>query len=265
MLFSHCICVFKILYSFSVLLVYFSESINKLASTNWKIFSRQQYFDSNGLFISVVFSIPILFNCMLMVVSNNLLIFTTKKDFLFLNFFPFTLRFNLWTINYVRKQAFSLFKISNKLLWSDAENGREDFCHFWLLLDTYWTPVTMLFTCCLFTTFNTNSAAIKFHSTALVTWDNYKFIKLILDVNGCGAQILIQWFFHCNLFIFQGSWLYQSTQLMRNLKMAQLKEQMKKDKENRQRLKSKDEWLSENCIDPTSIILLNFFTYHFNF
>nr|CAH7747018.1 unnamed protein product [Callosobruchus chinensis] len=52
-----------------LLLVYFSESINELASTNWKIFSRQQYFDSNGLFISVVFSIPILLNCILMVGS----------------------------------------------------------------------------------------------------------------------------------------------------------------------------------------------------
>ncbi|CAH1117989.1 unnamed protein product [Phaedon cochleariae] len=52
-----------------LLLVYFSESINKLASTNWKIFSRQQYFDSNGLFISVVFSMPILLNCILMVGS----------------------------------------------------------------------------------------------------------------------------------------------------------------------------------------------------
>ncbi|XP_072383649.1 transmembrane protein 18 [Diabrotica undecimpunctata] len=52
-----------------LLLVYFSESINKMASTNWKIFSRQQYFDSNGLFISVVFSIPILLNCILMVGS----------------------------------------------------------------------------------------------------------------------------------------------------------------------------------------------------
>ncbi|CAH1105858.1 unnamed protein product [Psylliodes chrysocephalus] len=52
-----------------LLLVYFSEKINKLASTNWKIFSRQQYFDSNGLFISVVFSVPILINCILMVGS----------------------------------------------------------------------------------------------------------------------------------------------------------------------------------------------------
>lgn len=52
-----------------VLLVYFSESINEIASSNWHVFSRQQYFDSKGLFISVVFSMPILLNCMLMVVG----------------------------------------------------------------------------------------------------------------------------------------------------------------------------------------------------
>lgn len=59
---------FQALLFFALLLmVYFSEYINEVASSNWKIFSRQQYFDSNGLFISVVFSIPILMNCMLMV------------------------------------------------------------------------------------------------------------------------------------------------------------------------------------------------------
>lgn len=58
-----------ILFFCLILLVYFSESINKLASTNWKIFSRQQYFDSRGLFISVVFSVPILLNCMIMMGS----------------------------------------------------------------------------------------------------------------------------------------------------------------------------------------------------
>ncbi|KAJ8968804.1 hypothetical protein NQ317_009566 [Molorchus minor] len=65
-----CLCSYKIWdpnYHLSMLLVYFSESINKMASTNWKIFSRQQYFDKNGLFISVVFSMPILMNCILMV------------------------------------------------------------------------------------------------------------------------------------------------------------------------------------------------------
>lgn len=56
-----------VLFFFLLILVYFSESINEIAANNWNIFSRQQYFDSNGLFISIVFSIPILLNCMLMV------------------------------------------------------------------------------------------------------------------------------------------------------------------------------------------------------
>ncbi|TMW45162.1 hypothetical protein DOY81_009764 [Sarcophaga bullata] len=51
----------------SVSAVYFSESINEYAALNWRSFSKQQYFDSNGLFISTVFSIPILLNCMLLI------------------------------------------------------------------------------------------------------------------------------------------------------------------------------------------------------
>ncbi|GAB1868827.1 Transmembrane protein 18 [Camponotus japonicus] len=58
-----------ILFLVLLLLVYFSESINEIAATNWMVFSRQQYFDSKGLFISVVFSVPILINCMIMVAS----------------------------------------------------------------------------------------------------------------------------------------------------------------------------------------------------
>ena len=33
-------------------------------------FTRQQYFDSSGLFISIVFSVPILINCLVIVVSE---------------------------------------------------------------------------------------------------------------------------------------------------------------------------------------------------
>ncbi|KAH8291093.1 hypothetical protein KR054_008475 [Drosophila jambulina] len=50
-----------------LLAVYFTESINEYAAKNWSSFSKQQYFDSNGLFISTVFSIPILLNCMLLI------------------------------------------------------------------------------------------------------------------------------------------------------------------------------------------------------
>lgn len=45
-------------------MVYFSEFLNEVAARNWHKFSKQQYFDSNGLFISVIFSCPILLNCM---------------------------------------------------------------------------------------------------------------------------------------------------------------------------------------------------------
>lgn len=54
-------------YLLLVTMAYFSEPINEYASLNWKTFSKQQYFDSNGLFISTVFSIPILLNCMLLI------------------------------------------------------------------------------------------------------------------------------------------------------------------------------------------------------
>jgi len=37
----------------------------------YSFFSRQQYFDNQGMFISLVFSVPILLNCMIMVVSVN--------------------------------------------------------------------------------------------------------------------------------------------------------------------------------------------------
>ncbi|XP_044742395.1 transmembrane protein 18 [Chrysoperla carnea] len=56
-----------VLFLVLLVMVYFSENINEIASLNWKKFSRQQYFDSKGLFISIVFSVPILLNCMLMV------------------------------------------------------------------------------------------------------------------------------------------------------------------------------------------------------
>ncbi|XP_043197196.1 transmembrane protein 18-like [Amphibalanus amphitrite] len=48
-------------------LVYFSEDINTLAATHWRAFSKQQYFDSEGMFISIMFSMPILLNCLLIV------------------------------------------------------------------------------------------------------------------------------------------------------------------------------------------------------
>ncbi|KAE8744927.1 hypothetical protein FOCC_FOCC008427 [Frankliniella occidentalis] len=58
-----------ILFFILLFLVYFSENINQLASNNWRLMATHQYFDSKGMFISLVFSIPILLNCMGMVAS----------------------------------------------------------------------------------------------------------------------------------------------------------------------------------------------------
>jgi transmembrane protein 18 len=46
-----------------VLLVFFSEYLNEFAAQNAHKFSHQQYFDSNGIFISIIFCSPILINC----------------------------------------------------------------------------------------------------------------------------------------------------------------------------------------------------------
>ncbi|KAK8376089.1 hypothetical protein O3P69_008663 [Scylla paramamosain] len=58
-----------VLFFLLLLTVRSSETINQYAAKNWQSFSRQQYFDSQGLFISVVFSMPVLFNCMMMVMN----------------------------------------------------------------------------------------------------------------------------------------------------------------------------------------------------
>jgi len=56
-----------VLFFLLLVVVYFSENINEIAAANWQKFSKQQYFDVNGLFISTFFSIPVLLICMLMI------------------------------------------------------------------------------------------------------------------------------------------------------------------------------------------------------
>ncbi|XP_075872944.1 transmembrane protein 18 [Nelusetta ayraudi] len=61
-------------------LVYSAEHLNELAAMNWRSFSNFQYFDSKGMFISLVFSIPLLMNTVLIVMLWVYRTFSTMAE-----------------------------------------------------------------------------------------------------------------------------------------------------------------------------------------
>ena len=48
-----------------------------------RTFSKEQYFDSNGLFFSTVYSTPVLFNCLLLLVSTQIFPMALSRKKLF--------------------------------------------------------------------------------------------------------------------------------------------------------------------------------------
>jgi len=48
--------------------VYFAENLNRELRKNWKSFSTQNYFDSNGVFLSTLWSGPLLVIAMIILV-----------------------------------------------------------------------------------------------------------------------------------------------------------------------------------------------------
>ncbi|KAM9840059.1 transmembrane protein 18 [Aulostomus maculatus] len=61
-------------------LVYSAEYLNELAAMNWRSFSNFQYFDSKGMFISLIFSIPLLLNTVIIVMVWVYRTFSTMTE-----------------------------------------------------------------------------------------------------------------------------------------------------------------------------------------
>jgi hypothetical protein len=52
--------------------VFFGERINGLAGQHWEAFAGQDYFDSHGIFYSIMVSGPAVFNLFAVLVSSSL-------------------------------------------------------------------------------------------------------------------------------------------------------------------------------------------------
>ncbi|KDO83943.1 hypothetical protein CISIN_1g031229mg [Citrus sinensis] len=50
--------------------VYFAENLNRVLGSNWKRFATQNYFDSHGIFLSALWSGPLLFIAIIILVNT---------------------------------------------------------------------------------------------------------------------------------------------------------------------------------------------------
>ncbi|KAG7461054.1 hypothetical protein MATL_G00205990 [Megalops atlanticus] len=63
-----------------VVMIYCAQYLNEMGAMNWRSFSKFQYFDSQGMFISLVFSVPLLLNTIIIVVVWVYRTFSTMTE-----------------------------------------------------------------------------------------------------------------------------------------------------------------------------------------
>ncbi|BBN04874.1 transmembrane protein 18 [Marchantia polymorpha subsp. ruderalis] len=61
-----------ILFFSALVCVYFAERLNSILDRHWKSFARQPYFDRHGVFLSTVWSVPLLLMSTLILVNSLL-------------------------------------------------------------------------------------------------------------------------------------------------------------------------------------------------
>ena len=61
----------------SVVIVFNAEKLNSFLSRNWHMFAREDYFDESGAFISLMVSLPLLLNMLIVLVNYAVLFMQT--------------------------------------------------------------------------------------------------------------------------------------------------------------------------------------------
>lgn len=98
--------------------VYFAENLNRVLGSNWKRFATQNYFDPHGVFLSALWSGPLLFIAIIILVSQQC---HPAHHFLFLSFQHFWVVDFIWTLGFFF-QVNTLFSLCSLIVrWKKAE------------------------------------------------------------------------------------------------------------------------------------------------